>query len=72
MRRKKTTDQDTEEKWWVFSFDLKEESEDECLTESGREFQITGRSSTYHKMQTPEYVAMLTVLHILRPFLFTL
>ena len=27
---------------WVFSFDLKEESEDECRTERGREFQITG------------------------------
>ena len=29
MRRKKTTDQYAEEKRWVFSFDLKEESEDE-------------------------------------------
>ena len=26
----------------VFSFDLKEESEDKCLTERGREFQSTG------------------------------
>ena len=26
----------------VFSFDLKAESEDECLTETGREFQTTG------------------------------
>ena len=42
MRRKKTTDQYAEEKRWVFSFDLKEESEDECLTERSREFQITG------------------------------
>ena len=41
MRRKKTTDQYTEEKRWVFAFDLEEESEDECLTERGREFQIT-------------------------------
>ena len=41
MRRKKTTDQYAEEKRWVFSFDLKEEIEDECLTERGREFQIT-------------------------------
>ena len=31
-----------EEKRWVFSFDLKEESEDECLIEKGREFQIIG------------------------------
>ena len=31
------TDQYAEEKRWVFSFDLKEESEDECLTERGRE-----------------------------------
>ena len=31
MRRKKTTDQYAEEKRWVFSFDLKEESEHECL-----------------------------------------
>ena len=42
MRSKKTTDQYAEKKRWVFSFDLKEESEDECLTERGREFQITG------------------------------
>ena len=40
MRRKKTTDQYAEEKRWVFRFDLKEEIEDECLTERGREFQI--------------------------------
>ena len=32
----------SEGKRWVFSFDLKEESEDECQTERGREFQITG------------------------------
>ena len=31
-----------EEKRRVFNFDLKRESEDECLTERGREFQITG------------------------------
>ena len=31
-----------EEKRWLFSFDLKEESEDECLTERGSEFQSTG------------------------------
>ena len=24
----------TEEKWWVFSFDVREESEEECLTGS--------------------------------------
>ena len=40
MRRKKTID--AEEKMWVFSFDLKEVREDECLTERGREFQSTG------------------------------
>ena len=39
---KKTTDQYAEQKSWVFSFDLKEESEDECLTERGSEFQSTG------------------------------
>ena len=40
---KKTTDQYADEKRSVFNFDLKkEESEDECLTERGREFQITG------------------------------
>ena len=38
----KTTDQYDKEKRWVFSFDLKEESEDECLTEREREFQSTG------------------------------
>ena len=27
---------------WVFSFDLKEESDVAYLTEKGREFQITG------------------------------
>jgi len=32
----KTTDQYAREKRWVFSFDLKEESEDECLTDRGR------------------------------------
>ena len=37
----KTTDQYAE-KIWVFSFDLKEESENECLTEKGSEIQITG------------------------------
>ena len=42
MRSKKTTDQYTEEKRCVFSFDLKEESKDKCLTERGREFQTTG------------------------------
>jgi len=31
------------QKRWVFNFDFrKEDSEDECLTERGREFQITG------------------------------
>ena len=40
MRIKKSTNRDAEEKRWVFSFDLKEESK-ECLTERGREFQIT-------------------------------
>ena len=42
MIRKKTIDQHADEKRWGFGFDLKEESEDECLTERGREFQITG------------------------------
>ena len=32
MRRKKTTAQYAEEQRWVFSSDLKEESEDESLT----------------------------------------
>ena len=42
MRRKKTTNQYAEEKRCFFSFDLKEESEEECLTEIGGEFQIMG------------------------------
>ena len=42
MRRNKKTDQHAEKKRWVLSFDLKEESEDECLTQRGTEFQITG------------------------------
>ena len=42
MRRKKATDQYAEEKRWVFSFDFKEEIEDECLREGEREFQTTG------------------------------
>jgi len=33
MKTKKTRDQYAEEKRWVFSFDLKKGSEDECLTE---------------------------------------
>ena len=37
---KKTTDQYAEEKRGVFSSDLKEESEDECLADRGREFQM--------------------------------
>ena len=42
--KKKTdkSDQSTDEVGWVFSLDLKEKSEVECLTEKGREFQITG------------------------------
>ena len=40
MRRK--WHQYAEEKEVGFSFDLKEESEDECLAERGTEFQITG------------------------------
>ena len=31
-----------EEKRWVFSFDLKEQIDVACLTENGREFQMTG------------------------------
>ena len=42
MKRKKTKDQYAEEKRWDFNFDLKEESEDECLTERGREYQTAG------------------------------
>ena len=36
------TNQYAEEKSWVFSFDLIEESEEECLTQGGRDFQIIG------------------------------
>ena len=36
------TDHYAEEARWVLSFCLKEESEDACLTEEKREFQITG------------------------------
>ena len=40
MRGKKvTTDQYAEEKRWVFTFDIKEESEGECQTDGGREFE---------------------------------
>ena len=42
MRRKKITAQYAEEKWWVLSFDLKDESENECPTEREREFHMTG------------------------------
>ena len=45
MRRKKTTYQVAEENICVFSFDLKEVIEDECLTLTRREFQVIG--STY-------------------------
>ena len=37
LLRKKKTDQYAEEKRWVFCFDLKEESEDECLADRERE-----------------------------------
>ena len=40
MRRKKTTNRYAEEKPWVFSFDLKENSEKECLTELEVELEI--------------------------------
>ena len=36
-KKRKPTYQDAEEKRWVFNFDLKEESEEACLTERGRE-----------------------------------
>ena len=42
MRRKKVKNRYAEGKRWVFSSDVKEDSEKECLTERGREFQITG------------------------------
>ena len=41
-RREKERNQNAEEKRWVFSFDLKEESDVACLTEKEREFQLTG------------------------------
>ena len=41
-RRKKARNQKAEEKRWVFSFDLIEESDVACLTEKEREFQMTG------------------------------
>ena len=41
-RRKKARNQKAEEKRWVFSFDLKEESDVACLTEKEREFKMTG------------------------------
>ena len=39
---RKPENQQAEEKRWVFSFDLKEESDVACLTEKEREFQMTG------------------------------
>ena len=42
MKRNKRTNQYAEEMRWVFSFDLKEVSKEECLTKTGREFQISG------------------------------
>ena len=42
MRRKKMTTQYVEEKRWVFWCDLKQESDEKCLTKRGREFQIRG------------------------------
>ena len=41
-RRKKVINLWAEEKRWVFSFNLKEECYVACLTEKGREFQMTG------------------------------
>ena len=42
MRRKNKTNQYAEEKRWFFSSEIKEESEEECLTEIGGEFQFMG------------------------------
>ena len=42
MRRRKTANQKAEEKRWVFSFNLKDESDEAYLTGKGREFRITG------------------------------
>ena len=42
MRRKERTDQYAEKKRCIFRLAVKEESEDKCPTERGREFQITG------------------------------
>ena len=60
MRRKKITDQYAEEKRWVFSLDLKEASEDECLTEKGREFQITGRGRDHAEQEKLPSITYLT------------
>ena len=46
MRRKKMTDQYAAEKRWVFSFDLREVSEDKCLTERGIKGEPKQRSIT--------------------------
>ena len=51
-RRKKVINQWAEEKRWVFLFDLKEESDVACLTEKGREFQMTG--PMYRKDLSPK------------------
>ena len=62
-RRKKMKDQYAEEKRWVFSSDLKEESEDKCITERGREFQITG--PMYWKDLSPrnrKYLSIVVVM----------
>ena len=48
------TDQYAEEKRLAFSFDLKEESEDERLTERGREFQTTGPLVKSHQSLSPD------------------
>lgn len=42
MRRRKTANQKAQEERWVFSFNLKDESDEAYLTQKGREFRITG------------------------------
>ena len=59
MRRKKTTNLYAEEERWVFSFDLKQQSEDECLTERGREFHIPDpMKGTDERNEISEYLRL--------------
>ena len=58
------TDQYAVEKRWVFSFDLKEESEDKCLTERGREVKKKKKEIRHFYMIKVSFIYILSELEL--------